>query len=114
MQKATDALKLWKFTIGKAIATMLFSGLGTVLCLFITDIELYLTSTQHTASMVVKLTVFNLLNGFVVPLIAIATSKPDVDKGIGDDQGMRLWCDDNPPPPILPCVCTLLHTWHSA
>lgn len=71
---------------------MLFSGLGTVLCQFISDVELYLTSTQHTGSMVVKLTVFNLLNGFVVPTIAIAWSARDADSGgVQEDRGMRLW-----------------------
>lgn len=85
MQDITNALT-WKFTIGKLIATVIFSGLGTILCRVISNLELYLTSTQHTGSMVIKLTVFNLLNGFVVPTLAIAAS--------GDDEGhgIRLWC----------------------
>eukprot|EP00892_Ulva_mutabilis_P004598 jgi/Ulvmu1/250/UM001_0254.1 len=80
----TNALS-WKFTNGKLAATLLFSGLGTVLCRIISDLELYLTSTQHMGSMIVKLTVFNLLNGFVVPTLAIAAS------GDNEGRGIRLW-----------------------
>lgn len=70
---------LWKWTIVKALATIAFSGLGTILCRAISDHELYLTSTQHTGSMVIKLTLFNLVNGFVVPTVAIAASDSNED-----------------------------------
>jgi hypothetical protein len=79
-----------KFTILKAIAALLFSNLGTILIQLTSDYELHTTSTANVGSTVFKLSVFYLMNTFVVTIIAvyIATRRAN----ISNSSAQSVWC----------------------
>jgi hypothetical protein len=59
------------WTLAKTVAVLLFSNLGIGLIHILSDYSLFLTYTHNVGSTVTKIAVFQLINSFAVPLLAI-------------------------------------------
>jgi hypothetical protein len=100
----TESAKAWKFTIMKAIATAIFSSCGSMLIGFISDIELYMTTNKYVGATLSKLSIYMLINSFVVPVAAIALSDV-IDNG---SERTGLWYEPARPTLHMPGVVSAI------
>lgn len=90
----------------KTVAVLLFSNLGIGLIHILSDYSLFLTYTHNVGSTVTKIAVFQVINSFAVPLIAIAgwdlilalfRRVPADPAALRDEQPeIGLWYDSSP------------------
>jgi hypothetical protein len=83
VQLNPETLRSLKWTIVKAVMSLLFSSLGVVIIHLLSDYSLFVKHTRNEASTITKIALFQLINSFLVPLVAFVIS--------GDDP-YRLWC----------------------
>ena len=80
------------FIILKAVSTFIFSSIGSLLINLTTNYELHQTSTASIGATVTKLAIFNLMNSFVIAIIAVEAATRD--------DGVSVWCAlQSPHPP---------------
>lgn len=90
------------YTILKTLAVLSFSNAGVGLIHILSDNSLFLTYTHNVGSTVTKIAVFQLINSFAVPLIAIGWGVLALRRG-GENTEIGLWCDA-PSCCMLPCL----------
>jgi hypothetical protein len=70
----------------KALVTFLFSSIGSVLIWATSAYEMHMTYSAHVAARMVMLTIFNIVNYFIVTMVAVLVVS-FLDKG-----NQSLWC----------------------
>jgi drug/metabolite transporter (DMT)-like permease len=83
VQLNPETLRSLKWTIVKAVMSLLFSSLGVVIIHLLSDYSLFVKHTRNEASTITKIALFQIINSFLVPLVAFVVS--------GNDP-YRLWC----------------------
>lgn len=83
MQLNFDTINSFKWTIVKTVLTLMFSALGILLIHFISDFSLYLEHTRNEGSTITKIALFQLINSFLVPVLAFVAIIRN---------SSRLWC----------------------
>ena len=85
---------------------MAFGNWGIGLIHILSDYSLFLTYTHNVGSTVTKIAVFQLINSFAVPLIAIAGF--GIFRPGGQQDEISLWCD-SASCCLLPSTCLTSH-----
>ena len=83
LQFNIDTVDSLKWTIIKTVLTLMFSALGILLIHYISDFSLFLKHTRNEGSTITKIALFQLINSFLVPVLAFVAFGRDTS---------RLWC----------------------